>query len=129
MYCLDKNGIRYNIADSKNGRLIEVFYAQKKIFFGASPISLWPLNSQISSSIVKDKELTIRLCKELHIKTPNSDSGVASLLPYGNLKEKPPLIEEIAENFKNNHIVIKPNDSRAANGLVFLYGKKYIKRL
>jgi D-alanine-D-alanine ligase-like ATP-grasp enzyme len=92
----------------------------------ASPISLWPCNSQISSSIVKDKELTLRICRDIGIKTPNSDSGVASLLPYEHLNKKSPLIKNIAEIFEDKYIVIKPNDSRSANGLVFLYGRSYI---
>jgi D-alanine-D-alanine ligase-like ATP-grasp enzyme len=126
LYYLNKNKIKYEIVDKKNGRLIEIYYHNKNIFFGASPISLWPCNSQMSSSIVKDKELTLRICKDLEIKTPNSDSGVVSLLPYEHLKEKPPLIKNIAERFENKYIVIKPNDSKVANGLVFLYGKRYI---
>lgn len=98
-------------------RIIEAKINGKSILFGAKPIKFWPLNSELSSSITRDKDITAHILKNNGIKRPKTT--VLFLKTTHNARE---VLKKIIKIKKISFpCVIKPNTSMQGRGISIVY--------
>ena len=110
-----------------NGRLALVQKNSNSSFFGASPIKLWPFNSAISMSITNDKDLTCRILEKENLYVPKTLTGCYDVSRYSHLSNPPVTIYDLIDKIELNFpIVVKPNDSKAGEGISIIHEQSSI---